>query len=223
MKKQVERRSRKWAGSKRLEDITLADCERVVGEPAAAWAGRCFEIASTIAASGLLKGTAVYGHWLGPVDPRSHFGKKGGAPFVRHGWIVLPSPDERVFDPTRWAFGTGKPALYLGKADHYDEGGNEWRAAMRRSPPRFDPSERRVDVPESIMDSATWRFVEEFLGIDLEQEAGTLSKSQLFWLANAPLVELGPHARGVYDAIERLGEEALVPIDNFRRVKQGRW
>lgn len=207
---------------KRPDEITLADCERALGEPAKKWAGRCFEIASRIVEAGLVRGTAVYGHWVGPVHARSHFGDRRGAPFVQHGWVVLAG-DARVLDPTRWAFEHKRPYLYLGVADHYDEGGNDWRAAMRKPAPKFDPEERSFDVPKAIMDSKTWSFVERLLGIEPEQEAGTLSFSQLFWLANAPLARLGPHASGVYAAIERLDEVALVPTDNFRRVKEGRW
>lgn len=204
------------------DEITLSDCERAIGEPAKSWAGRCFEIASRLVDAGLVRGTAVYGHWIGPVHPRSHFGGRHGTLFVQHGWIVLTG-DARVLDPTRWAFERKRPYLYLGAADHYDEGGNGWRAATQRPVPEFDPAEKSFDVPKEVMDSKTWTFVERLLRIDSEQEVGTLTFSQLFWLANAPLDQLGPHARGVYGAIEKLGEEALVPVDNFMRVKGGRW
>lgn len=47
---------------------------------------------------------------------------------------------------------------------------------------------------------------------------GRVTKEQLFWLANAPLHRLEPHAAAVYREIERRGRSALIPIDNRQRV-----
>jgi hypothetical protein len=206
------------------EGLTLTDCEEVLGEKAPLWAGRCYEISSRIVAAGLLDGTAVYGHWLGPVHPKSPFA--GGRPFVQHGWVVFPN-DRRVLDPTRWVFEHEEPYLFLGDPGKlYDEGGNEWRGATRGPVPSFDVSEKQFDFDKRVMDTATWKFVERYLEIDYmdeDQVPGVLSKQQVFWLANAPLADLGPHAKTVYDALVKKGEEALIPIDNFRRVMSGRW
>ena len=116
----------------KADRLTLRQVERSLG-PASAWKGRCFEIASGVVAAGLVRGTAVYGHWLGPVHKRSIFHRGGKGPAVQHGWIVLED-DPRVLDPTRWAFEAKKPYLFLGAPGRfYDEGGNEWRRKRRGS------------------------------------------------------------------------------------------
>ena len=123
----------------RPDDLTLAHCETALGEKASAWAGRCYEIACAIVVSKLVRGVAVYGHWLGDVDEKSCFlASTACPPFVQHGWIVLHD-DERILDPTRWAFEARKPYLFLGlptKPDGracYDEGGNGWRRRHARA------------------------------------------------------------------------------------------
>jgi len=211
------------------DELTLAHCEEALGEKALAWAGRCYEIACAIVDAKLVRGVAVYGHWLGPVDEKSTFWRGGTLPFVQHGWIVLHD-DERILDPTRWAFEARAPYLFLGlptKLDGracYDEGGNSFRGATREAPPDFDPDDRMFDITKSVMDSATWRFVEEYLRLDVtEQEPGILTLHQLMWLANSPLAQLGEHASKVYAAIKKLDLEAFIPIDNARRVEEGRW
>jgi len=211
------------------DDLTLACCEESIGEKASAWAGRCYEIARAIVDAKLVRGVAVYGHWLGPVDKKSKFWRDGALPFVQHGWIVLHD-DERILDPTRWAFEARKPYLFLGlptKPDGrvcYDEGGNLWRSAMRGPPPSFDPDAKTYKVTARVMDAATWRFVEEYLRLDVtEQEPGILTVHQIMWLANSPLPELGEHAVKVYAAIKKLELEVFIPIDNARRVEEGRW
>jgi len=209
---------------KKPNELTLKDCEEALGEEASTWKARCYEIASRIVAAKLVKGTAVYGHWLGPVHSKSCFA--GSRPFVQHGWIVLPN-DLRVIDPTRWVFEHEAPYLFLGEPGRlYDEGGNEWRTVMRGAAPAFDVSERAIEFDKRAMDTETWKFVERYLEIDYEDEEqrpGVLSRSQVSWIANAPLTELGRHARGVYDALEKVGEVALIPIDNFKRVMEGRF
>ena len=89
----------------------LEECEKALGEKAEAWVARCYEISCRIVAAGLVKGVAVYGHWLGPVHPKSHFAGKP-RPFVQHGWIL--TDDGEVLDPTRWVFEAAKPYLYVG-------------------------------------------------------------------------------------------------------------
>lgn len=93
---------------------TLAACEKALGEKAATWVARCYEISFRIVKAGLVKGEAVYGHWLGPVHSKSHFADRGTKlPFVQHGWILLE--DGRVLDPTRWVFEAKEPYLYVGE------------------------------------------------------------------------------------------------------------
>lgn len=198
---------------------SLAECERRLGEKADTWKGRCFEIASTLVALGLVKGTAVYGHWRGPVAPESFFAAKSHLGFVQHGWVLMP--DRTILDPTRWVFENVEPYLHVGPgtSKEYDEGGNGLRAAFRRSPPPFDPSDRQIEFSASVLPSAPWTFVEKLLDIDYtDQKPGFLTISQVFWLANLPLQDLGPHARAIYDAFAAVGEEATIPLDNRQKV-----
>lgn len=91
---------------------TLAECEKAIGEKAETWVARCYEISCAIVEAGLVEGEAVYGHWLGPVQPKSHFADRGRLPFIPHGWILLK--DGEVLDPTRWVFEAKAPYLYVG-------------------------------------------------------------------------------------------------------------
>lgn len=203
---------------------SLAEAQRRLGE-ASMWAGRCYEIACAFIAAGLVRGTAVYGHFLGRINPESYFGDRHGAPFVQHGWVLLP--DGRVFDPTRFGFENNKgeaPYLHVGPltAD-YDEGGNKFRKALRPPPPEFDPSDRMIVFSQSDLPGKPWTHVEKLLRIDYtygEQEPGTLSFEQVAWLANASFEDLQPHAAAIYDALEAVGEEALIPIDNRRKAQR---
>lgn len=204
----------------------LARAERALGEPAARWKGRCYEIACALVRHKLVPGdaVAVYGHWLGPVAPGSHFDRGNALPFVQHGWVLLA--DGSVVDPTRWVFEDVAPYIYAGPSDHYDEGGNEWRESREGEPPAFDPDDEVVSFSKRVMPSAdAWNFVEELLGLrDLlgeeNYEAGTMTRRQLFWLANRSPKSLGPHAFAVYAAVCKLGERALIPIDNLRKVER---
>lgn len=91
---------------------TLQQCEKAVGEPATQWVARCYEIACAIVDAGLVKGgEAVYGHWLGPVAPRSHFADRRGTGFIPHGWIWVED-EGMVVDPTRWVFEARTPYLF---------------------------------------------------------------------------------------------------------------
>lgn len=98
---------------------SLAEAEAAIGEPAARWVSRCYEIAFKLVAAELVPGRAVYGHYLGPVAAGSYFSTRGANGFVGHGWISLP--DGRVLDPTRWVFEGREPYLYVGALGEPDD------------------------------------------------------------------------------------------------------
>lgn len=214
----TERKMRTEAKTVNLRVPELSECEERIGVPAERWVARCYEIASRIVEAGLVEGRVVYGHWLGPIDPKSVFGSKRAAGFCQHGWVILS--DGRIFDPTRWVFEGKAPYLYAGPNDHYDEGGNQLREKFRGPPPVFDPDERQVVFTPTDLSAPVWAFVEDLLGL-LRQfrgpeppEPGAVTFRQLHWLATCPPNRLGVHARPVFEAIARKGCRAFIPIDN---------
>ncbi len=206
------------------EKLTLLECEQAIGEPAETWEARCHEIASKLVIAKLVDGVAVYGHFRGRIARASRFYRSSGGGFVQHGWIALA--DGRVLDPTRWTFEGKDPYLYLGPSNaDYDEGGNVFRASMRKPPPKFDLNGKVYVVPSTLLPTGAWKFAKKYLRLDYsgEQKPGFLGTMQLAYLANAPLADLGEHAAHVYHAIEKLGCRGFIPIDNLKRVQSGRW
>lgn len=91
----------------------------------------------------------------------------------------------------------------------YDEGGDQFRAAMAKPPPKFDSSKKKVKL--KLPPSAA-----AFCGSLLKDKGWT--SEQLFWLANLPYDQFGPFVFDVYQAIEACGEGQYIPIDNLRRA-----
>ncbi len=207
---------------------SLAQVEQALGEKADKWAGRCFEIASRVVASNLVKGVAVYGHFTGRIDPKSYFGNRSHMAFCQHGWVLLDvKNDGRVFDPTRWAFENKKPYLHVGPlTQEYDEGGNRWRLVQMGTAPDYCESEKKIKFSATCLPSAAWNHVEKLLGIEYAfstQEPGSLCESQVYWIANAPFDLLEPHAATIYKALSRKNLGGWVPFDNQSRAnRQGK-
>ena len=200
-----------------LRDLVAA--AELLGEPASAWAGRCYEIATALhrAATGagfLTGGRVVYGHYRGPVTPDSHFGRRAAAGWIQHGWIDLG--DGTVLDPTRWAFDGADPYLYQGPGADYDEGGDVLRAAMTRPCPTAPGAATTLTLG---VPSATWAAAVS-AGHLSHLGDGTIAGTgeQLHWLANLSRAELGDHAAAVYSALETIGLSGFIPIDNRRAV-----
>ena len=84
--------------------MSAAQVAEAISAPVAAWPGNCFAIATAMVDAGLCPpgSVAVYGHWTGPVHPRSMFYSRSGAGFCNHGWVL--KPDGTVIDPTRFVF-----------------------------------------------------------------------------------------------------------------------
>lgn len=93
------------------EDLTIEAVEKAIGIPSGKWHGRCYEVACLVVKAKLVHGTAVYGHYKGPVAKTGYWASRQDQVFQRHGWIVLD--DDRILDPTRWSFENKKPYLYL--------------------------------------------------------------------------------------------------------------
>lgn len=185
--------------------LTLARVEKKLGIPAAEWEGRCFEIASAIVDAKLVKGRAIYGHWLGPIAKGSIFYSRRHLGFCHHGWIELPNGN--VLDPTRWTFEMVPPYLFEGPGTEYDEGGNLFREIIRRPVPPFKgPSILRLK-------GLPLAHVQECVGDKAGFDVG-----RMIWLANLPLNLLRPHEKAIYTAFVKAGEAAYIPIDNRRKV-----
>jgi len=200
--------------------LTLEKAEKVLQWPAKEWAGKCFAVASKLVECKLVDGVAVYGHFLGSIHPQSMF---AGKLLVHHGWVNLT--DGGLLDPTRWVFAHCAPFLYWSPTvgDDYDEGGNRWREEHVQPPPPMTDSDKKVFFRRADLPPATQQWLAKTLGGLTGATLFMLSMGQVFWLANLPLTVLGIHAKPLFEVLEKQGKEVAVPIDNFRRVKEGRW
>jgi len=97
-------------------ELNISVVEKKIKVKASKWKGRCFEIASAMVSAGLVKGVAVYGHWVGPIARSSHFADRRKLGFTNHGWVILED-GETVVDPTRWVFEDRQPYIFVGQKE----------------------------------------------------------------------------------------------------------
>lgn len=192
----------------------LRKIESAIGLPVAQWHGRCYEVACAIVESGLVKGEAVYGHYLGPVAAKGHWARRKDNLFQRHGWIVLQ--DETIIDPTRWSFENAEPYLAVvlpnsKRTAEYDRGGNKFREALGTPPPAYDRADEPVDF---FLDEPGIR---EFV-YDILKQPPTITLKMVFWVANLPPNKLGRFAKPLYRTLEAGGYRAFIPIDNREMI-----
>lgn len=200
--------------------MNVEQTAETIGIPVDQWPGKCYGIACELVNKRLVNGSPRYGHWLGPVSddcPVDRF--KSGGPFQRHGWIELCNslPDGQsgeIVDPTRWVFEGVEPYIYTGPNDHYDAGGNQWRAIMERPCPAYN-----WDGKRTILD--VWKYshaAHVFMMEELFNLSPGITDEMAFWLANLALPRLGRHAPAIYRALVDAGLGARIPIDNRRMV-----
>jgi hypothetical protein len=208
------------------EDITVKTIELATDTPVRMWKGNCFGVASAVVETGLVKGKAVYGHFIGEVHPNSYFGQRANLPFVQHGWVVLD--DGRIFDPTRWCFEGDSPYIWCGENDgSYDEGGNEFRMAMMRDWPDepAKPGEKRYklqlggDAIRELEEYGAELVDEEIDGLDYDLRDVEVTGNQLHWLANFPISYLSQqNAYDLFIQIKEHGLAGFIPIDNMKKI-----
>jgi hypothetical protein len=196
----------------KLPSYNIKTFEKRLAWPAKDWPLRCHEVAWAIVAAGLVKGRAVYGHYLGLVHEDSPF-KVNGFGVQRHGWIV--GPKDIIVDPTRWVFEAKPPYIYVGKASgEYDEGGNQLRMKFMRPAPVPGVDDQRTRVKEASL--PLLRLLAHRLS-DPDVVVG-LTKDQARWIANLPPDMLKPYTKQIYTWLKDGGRAVWVPIDNYRKV-----
>jgi len=206
--------------------LTLTQAAKIIGKPPIDWMGCCYAVSCELAKSGVLPNAiAVYGAYLGHVAEGSMF--KSGMPFQRHGWVIYGTG--ALLDPTQWVFENTAPYLFWSIASNsdYDEGNNSVRRAFQRPAPKYDPLEKQFLLRPHLTEPV-WRAVakmldESELASRVRSGERVLCLSELFWLANLPLDALGELAYPLFSAFDAIGKSVVVPMDNFRRVMDGRW
>ncbi len=185
------------------------DIAEMIGIPVESWPGNCYAIATQMVATDIIEGRAVHGHWLGDVAPDSMFYRRfTDAGIVPHGWIEDFSVG-MIVDPTRWVFEAVEPYIFEGDDEFYDEGGDELRSMMEGQAPLWTPDDEHEryslqGLPESIIVA---------LG-----RPPDVTTAQTFWLANLSRVSLGEDIEAVYHWLIEHDREALIPIDNRRKI-----
>ena len=130
-----------------------------------------------------------------------------------------------MIDPTRWVFENVEPYLYLGPSDHYDEGNNALRTALRGPPPAWEPEDECVNVKGHELATEPFQWLERTLGLsdclmDDRYKPGDVSKEQLVWIAHMDPREMEGHAPAVFRYLESVGMRCVVPVDNWRMMER---
>ncbi|MCE6959291.1 hypothetical protein LAZ40_09520 [Cereibacter sphaeroides] len=196
-----------------------------IGLPLDRWPGNCHGVAEAILHRMPIEGMRlVRGHYDGFIGRKSVY--RGGV--QQHSWLELA--DGRILDPTRWAMETpGRPAIYLGVSDHYDEAGLELRARMRPGTMMSaflagtsgnGPAEailRRLEKadPDRLDDLLRASGLASRAGAPLTAATAEAINHRLF----TPIEQLADPRR-FHEAARDLGLGALVPLDISRRVLQ---
>lgn len=195
-----------------MEGLTVEMVAQLIGAPPEEWEGQCTWVVSELIKTGKVIGKKRYGHYYGPISPKSIFARSHLTTPCRHGWIELE--DGRVLDPTRWVFEAIGPYIYIGpNRCEYDAGGQILKMSNLAPPPDYLEGEETVEAPQE--------FIEAFLvvpGVKEGREVFTLD--QVFWLANLPVPNLGEIGRPLYKWLNEHGYKVFIPLDNWQLVME---
>lgn len=140
-----------------------------------------------------------------------------------------------VVDPTRWVFEHVRPYIFEGHDVEavYDVAGDRVRQALMRPYPVLPQPWEALDKtprPDVTLDLGKPHalhlavIISENGGPTIACEDGgtklTIANRGLGWVANLPLAVLRGTARPLYEALDKLDQSALVPMDN-REVAMG--
>lgn len=209
----------KRRGQPKFKLPTIRQAEKAIGWPVEKWRGNCYAVACAFVRHGLVEGTPRYGLWHGPIVAGSIF---AGKPFTHHGWIELPRDygSGTIVDPTRFEFEQVEPYIFVGSNGNgfYDFGGNALRKLTRVPYPRNGEKSTnpRWDAPVVFGVSPECRtHLSRVIGYEVSY---VLTMSQLYWVGNMGLDELGEYVTEVYEFFRGTKYESAVPFDNWTAV-----
>jgi hypothetical protein len=190
-----------------------------IGVPLADWVFNCYFIATLFVQKGITpEGTAVYGHYIGPIDPTGPWASRSNNTFVRHGWVVMP--DGSIVDPTRWAFENKPPYIYTAKREsaekEYDEGGNRIRAMFCSPVPMWKSNDKQYTIEFGVHASTIRRLLQT----KCKQPSNVYTDIQLHWLANLPYEIVGHILQVLDKKLKKYELSVLIPIDNRLRAER---
>ncbi len=199
----------------RPSKLRVSHIEKAIGLPASEWHGKCMLISKSVVELDLVTGAAVYGHYLGPVDPSSFWATRSACGFIQHSWVLLRGG--RILDPTRFSFENVDPYIHVGQVKpDYDEGGNIWRASMRKPCP-----EANGGKPAGM--KAGSRIDEELFEHLTNTPFAKMTWAQAHWVANLTHEELDFSLTAIYKTLEENEAKALIPHDNWlKALRDGR-
>ena len=203
-----------------VSNSMLKALEEATKLPTSEWHGKCYQMACAMVNHKIAVGDPVYGHWLGPIDPTGYWKERHGSPFVQHGWVLVPNGT--IIDPTRWSFENVDPYIYIGPADHYDEGGNALRLSFERPCPTYvKPEDVTKDYQKTVSLDGLKEPALSFVLVMMGNPPGITSE-MLFWLANLAPQRLGEHQDAIYSFLLDVELQAAIPMDNFRAWERNR-
>lgn len=190
--------------------MNIATVEKAIGRLAEGWEGKCYEIACAMLRADVVKGTARYGHWTGPVEKGSRF---HGRSVVPHGWIE--TPNKAIIDPTRWVFEVASPYIYEGKNDFYDTAANGFRRQNARPCPLFDEKAGPVIL---LPERGKTRAALNALLPKGASDGNKITLQQIHWIATQPPDE---NAKLIYEWLIKKKHGAFIPVDNRELILGG--
>lgn len=190
--------------------MNLCDIADKIGLPVEQWKGQCYGVACSLLEHGFYEGRAVYGHYTGPINPKSMF---FGKPIVHHGWIE--TPDGKIVDPTRWVFDAAEPYIFEGSSKidkkFYDEGGNQLLQKMEKPIPERKPDDKMKDIPVELQPM--------FSSLLRRNKVETqITVMEAHWIATLSLLVLKEKAKPVYEFMVANNFAAFIPLDNRRKI-----
>lgn len=193
---------------------TIAEIENAIKIPANTWEGRCHEIATMMANSGVLSPIEdkygplfnAYGIFTGHIDKGNIF---SGRPMTRHGW--LESPSGFIIDPTRFVFETKKPYIWTGPFDDYDLSGARTRWNNMKNANIDKRDERYVELggyPQTLL-----YVLQDITGSNLVLSQKKITISQLSFVMLSPLEYMKEHAVDILNIGFENGLSPIIPTD----------
>lgn len=186
----------------------IKEVAKIIGFPLADWPGNCYYVASLCVTKGVINGALRYGHYRGPISPKSQFASSRVLGFCQHGWVQLENG--MIFDPTRWVFEKKRPYIFVGpNLGWYDVGGSVVKDMLRGEPPIYEDTGKQ----ETIFKLSDGAINLCRLLLKDDRNAINFSLKQVWYLCTTHPTKFGSFAKEIYDEFVRTKNVGLIPSD----------